>query len=152
MALTQEKFKMILSTLNITENDVVYEEYEDEMIFLHLKNGYYYTLTNEGADCVIALLRSASVDEAFTWLKEKYETDETSLHSYCKDLVTELIQEELVHERKDKQTDDGILDGFSGVPKKLQSYHLDKYEDIQDILKFDPVHEVNEDGWPSVIE
>jgi hypothetical protein len=142
---------MKLTLLNIHENDVVYEDHEDEMIFLHLKNGFYYTLDRTGADCAVALLRAGSLDEALSWLERRYLADRASLQTYCEKLVADLLGENLVCPRVNGASDEAPLAASNGKIEELLPYRLEKYEDIQDILKFDPVHEVGEDGWPSIV-
>jgi hypothetical protein len=40
--------------------------------------------------------------------------------------------------------------GPAAPGSRFEPPRLVRYDDIEDILKFDPVHEVNDTGWPNV--
>ncbi len=143
---------MNIYLIDIADSDVVYEEYEDEIIFLQLREGFYYTLDRIAGDVVVALLRAKNVENALMWLLERYESDRDSMAKCCEGVLTHLENEKLFVERDVDTGDEGKLSLFSGEKQELKSFQIEKYEDIQDILTFDPVHEVNEDGWPSVVD
>ena len=139
----------MFTLIDVYNKDVVYEKYDDEMIFLNLKQGYYYTLSQPGADCAEVLLLSNSVDEALRHLQAMFDTDEQTMVDYCQALIDELTREDLLKDRPGK--DDNVQSvSFPDKPRELKPYTIEKYEDIQDILKFDPVHEVSDEGWPEI--
>jgi len=44
---------------------------------------------------------------------------------------------------------------LNGLFKDIDSYkapELDTYEDMQDLILLDPIHEVDESGWPNVAD
>jgi hypothetical protein len=141
---------MGLVLIDIAEHDVVFEEYEDEIIFLQLKEGFYYTLDRMAADIFVALLRADSIETALGYLSQRYLTDHDELNRTCQKMINQLTEEKLIVERANTSSEHGELTSYTGKKQQLSEYHIEKFEDIQDILKFDPVHEVNEDGWPSV--
>lgn len=141
-----------MNLLAITDSDVVYEEYEDEIIFLQLRQGFYYTLDRVAGDVIVALLRAATLDEAVNWLLDRYAADKAQLLAYCEQVWERLASEQLFVPRAEGSQEAAGLDPYSANKSELTPINIEKFEDIQDILMFDPVHEVNEDGWPSIVD
>ncbi len=141
-----------MNLLAITDSDVVFEEYEDEIIFLQLRQGFYYTLDRIAGDVIVALLRAATLDEALNWLHQRYAADKKELLEYCEQVWQRLASEQLFEVRPEESQEAVGLEPYSGNKSGLTPFSIEKFEDIQDILMFDPVHEVNEEGWPSIID
>lgn len=138
--------------LKFPHDEIIFEDYEDEMVLLNLPEGVYYTLDRAGADCLLTLLGAATLDAALEALGRRYTSPAGEIAAGVGELVATLGRERLVLPRADHEP--GIaLDanhGVSGVP--FSAPRVEQYRDIEDILKFDPVHEVTESGWPSIRE
>ena len=142
---------MELILLSIREDDVVFEDYGDEMVLLHLRRGVYYTLDRVGSDCLSALMGASSLERALHWLADRYDAPEEDLRACLAELASALGNEDLVIPRQGGEPAIALETGESILSKRpLTQPLLEKYQDIQDILRFDPVHEVTEQGWPSI--
>jgi hypothetical protein len=126
---------------------VVHETVNHETIVVNLDTGSYYDL-NDSAGYVFGLLvGSATGDEVADRAAARYGIDAAEAASAVDDLLGKLIEEQLVVP----------ADGAEPVPVPVdheppQPYAapvINKYTDMQELLLLDPVHEVDESGWPS---
>ena len=129
----------------VDPDKVVHETIEGEAILIHLDNGYYYSLDGAGAEIWGLLAESRSVDETAGALARAYDSDE---------VATEVrrIADELVAENLLEQTDIAPAAALNGDgPAERRAFTapvLKKYEDMQDFLLVDPIHETSDAGWP----
>jgi len=126
---------------------VISETIEGETIIIHLGTGTYYSLEGTGADVWAALERSATAKEIAEQLEARYDVAGDSALSAVEAVLAEMASEELVR----------AADGEVVATEAVTSLHergeftppkLAKYTDMQDIILLDPVHEVDERGWP----
>lgn len=143
---------MDLTLLEIPDKNIVVENYDDEMIFLNLIKGVYYSLSRPGADAVIALTGAASIEQATEWMLLRYDSDETSVSNIFHKITAELLGEELIIPLEIPRSSSlpNAAEEIAKMP--FIQYAFEKYQDVEDILKFDPVHDVDEQGWPSIQE
>jgi Coenzyme PQQ synthesis protein D (PqqD) len=132
--------------------DVMHETIEGEVIIINLLSGTYYSVSGSGAE-IWALLQSAeavSSEEIAEALGSVFDCSRAELERGVTQFLDELLREGLV---ADAGT--GV-----GTPRTLQLSEngqtrrpfempmLEKYTDMQDLVLIDPVHQVDEAGWP----
>jgi len=139
-----------LSLLQFIHDEIIFENYDDEMVLLNLPAGIYYTLDRVGGDSLLILLSASTLEAALVALKQRYSTPVAEISEGLGGLITSLLQAGIVVPRKDEETgiDVAPVPPLSAVPFTIP--HFEQFNDIEDILKFDPVHEVTESGWPSI--
>jgi hypothetical protein len=125
---------------------VIHETIDREAILVNLVTGTYYQLTEVGADVWEALDAGVPADEIGQVIAERYGVDRPSADADVAGLVRELRDEELIvadpaAARRPVRAREG--NGEYRPPR------LSKFTDMQDLLLLDPVHEVDETGWPS---
>ncbi len=129
----------------VDPDKVVHETIEGEAILIHLDNGYYYSLDGAGAEIWGLLAESRSVDEATEALARVYESDD--LGSEVRRIADELVAENLL-EPTDLAPVATLNGDEPGGRRAFTAPVLKKYEDMQDFLLVDPIHETSEAGWP----
>lgn len=103
--------------------DVIHDALSGDVIVIHLTSGAYYALTTEGSAAWLELVgRDAALDESDARLA----------------LLAAFASEGLV-------TGDLPLGVEPNFPRAFT-----KYLDLEDVLLADPIHDVDESGWPSV--
>jgi hypothetical protein len=126
------------------------ETIQGETIIIHLGTGSYYSLQGVGADVWSALTRGADRTQILVELVERYEVADLEAAQSVDALLAELQAEELVvdgPERELYQPAEASSERTEFVVPKVE-----KHTDMQDIILLDPVHEVDERGWPHVSE
>lgn len=140
---------------SLNSPDVVFEEYPDETVIADLKRGYYFTLNRTAADVFGALMTAPNLATAERWLAGLYQADAAAIASAVEKFCELLEREAIVVRTAADDTGEHLpvpltlraSDAGFGTPE------LVKYADVEDLLKLDPVHEVqHESGWPSASE
>jgi Coenzyme PQQ synthesis protein D (PqqD) len=131
---------------------VVHETIQGEAIVIHLESGFYYSIDGVGAEIWGLLADGVSVDDVAGELGTRYAADETKIAEEVRRLASELVDEELL------DAADGPVpapagaahEGGNGNGTKLEfsAPMLMKYEEMQDFLLADPIHQTTEAGWP----
>lgn len=144
-----------LEYLKVSEPNVVHETIEGETILLNLGTGNYYSIEWPGTaiwDLLVETGDAEGIRSAFVKanIDKQKEVDE----AYTK-FIENLIEEELVVtvENADASTSTFTVDEnsekeFSKAASKLDKLTINKYSDMQDMLLLDPIHDVDEKGWP----
>jgi hypothetical protein len=131
--------------------DVTHEVIDDEAVIINLESGHYYSLQGSGAEIWTLLAAQASIDEIVATLTRRYECEPSEARSAIDTLVGELRAENLI-----VSVDRGPLHDRSpadvSAPKAtgraLERPALQKFTDMQELLLLDPIHDVDERGWP----
>lgn len=117
-------------------------------MIVNLDSGRYYSLQDAGAAMWNALIAGATVDDVVEMLAHRYETDQDTLQRSTIALIDELLREELIAVRSIAPT---WLAPTSVNGRESRPFHpptLQTYTDMQDLLLLDPIHEVDDAGWP----
>jgi coenzyme PQQ synthesis protein D (PqqD) len=134
--------------LEANKPTVISETIEGETIIIHLGTGTYYSLEGSGADVWSALESSATAQEIAERLEAQYDVEGGEALSAVESVLTDLSSEELVRQADGESA--SPLEPAAPVAERPEFMppKLAKYTDMQDIILLDPVHEVDERGWP----
>ncbi len=135
---------------------VVYEVMDDEVVIIDFDTGNYYSLEKVAADIWAMIEAGASLPEMVEALTGRYAGDSTVIDSAARQFVAQLQSEQLImadHTRGPATV--GELKVGAGAPTGGQRPSfgapvLSKYSDMQELLLLDPIHEVDEAGWPVI--
>lgn len=135
---------------------IIHETIEEEVIIINLDNGNYYSLDKVGAYIWGFVESGATAGEIVKEIARRYEGSRAVIETAVDQLITELQQEDLIV--PDKEKEPGSIKGLSmpieagpeTVGLSFETPILHKYTDMQDLLLLDPIHEVDEAGWPTV--
>jgi hypothetical protein len=94
-------------------------------------------------------------DEIVDMLSKRYDAAIINIQKAVRDLVLELIREGILVPRT---TDSGgenlskedLQDIFIIKEHRFEIPALEKYTDMEELLLLDPIHEVDETGWPNI--
>lgn len=139
----------------INEPKVIQETIEGESVIVNLASGNYFSVDKVGAEIWENIEKGRSVGEILDHIFRLYNGDPDSIENSVKQLIDELIKEELVVPDSSTMTDSTRTSDVKGVSEKGQKKGfeapvLKKYTDMQDLLLLDPIHEVDETGWPNI--
>jgi hypothetical protein len=130
---------------------VAHETIDGEVIMIHLVLGNYFSLDGMGADLWELLVQGRGRDETIASLEERYEAEDGQIASTVDELLEKLAAEELVERGAgNAQAAAAASNGAPAAERKpFKAPELQKYTDMQDFLLVDPIHEVDETGWPN---
>jgi Coenzyme PQQ synthesis protein D (PqqD) len=136
----------------IDSPSVIYENFEGELVAINLDTGAYHSLTGSGADTFLLLTEEATPREVAEVLQSKYDATADTI---CESLIPffQALETEKLIARVDVRRPHGPLQlavektKLPFVGPTLQAYH-----DLQSLFLLDPVHEVDEQGWPQALD
>jgi transposase-like protein len=118
----------------VNKPDVVDESVDGEVLIVHLGTGAYYSSRGAGDVAWRLIAAGSSVAE----VAKSHGIESEALTSF----VQQLLAEDLVRARTSPPADVPDLAPVAGEPT------LEKYTDMQELLLLDPIHDVEEAGWP----
>ncbi len=132
---------------------VIFERFEDETVVINLDSGRYYTLDPMGAEVWRCLNQGVALDQLIAAFRRDYDGDADLIEASVREFVALLLSEQLMRPTTsvDVARGDGAPAPRSAPPSReaFRSPTLAKYDDMAEMLLLDPVHDVNEAGWPS---
>jgi hypothetical protein len=134
---------------------VIHEVFDDEVVIVNLDSGDYFSLSKAGSDCWTYLLDGYSVSEIVEALESKYRAESNEIRTSIQRLIQELRQETLIVPHPDgsstaRITGKGDGQSIEGDRIPFPAPSLNRYSDMRDLLLIDPVHDVDESGWPEM--
>jgi len=130
---------------------VINDTIEGESVIINLQNGYYYSLDDIGSVIWNGLINQYSMEEIISAFIPRFSEDKESVINGMSELITELKKENLIvmlteEEQKNIRHDKAFE--IEGSALSFTKPVLNKFGDMQDLLLLDPIHEVDEAGWP----
>jgi hypothetical protein len=124
--------------------DSASELFDGELVIAHYGSGLYYSLSRSGTLIWQGLRHGLSVAGVVKWLEGHF-TDDTSLQVDVDSFVERLSAEGLLVE-----VAEGVkVSDLPGIAvKQWAAPVLERFDDLQELLLLDPVHDVSEAGWP----
>jgi hypothetical protein len=120
--------------------------FDDEVVVLDMKSGTYFSLRGSGVDIWRLIEENASCAGIVEALEARFEASDSQIATAVEALIVELTEAGLI------VTDTSIESG-GGPPEVAEKApfappEVERFTDMQDLLLLDPIHEVDDDGWP----
>lgn len=125
----------------------MHETLEGETIVIHLDTGSYYSLTGSGAEIWHLLSGSTSVSEICTELSRLHARPESEISGAVESFIADLEREGLVEDSDASPNGPPAELAEANGPWELPK--VERYDDMRDFLLVDPVHDIDQTGWPS---
>jgi hypothetical protein len=137
---------MIISGYRVNATHVVSDVFEDgEAAVIDLRTGAYFSL-NPTAALLWPLLVEGSTTESLVAHADASTDGGPEVGPAVESFVAALVTEGLVEEVADVDESPPPADGTPRqqfVPPELQ-----RFDDLQELLLLDPIHDVTDQGWP----
>ena len=125
----------------------VHETLDGETIVIHLDSGSYYSLTGSGSEIWALLGTGGSVADICNELARRHARSESDIRDEVDSFIAELEREALVE--PDGAPATGLPAPAAVSNGTWQPPRLERYDDMRDFLLVDPIHEVDDAGWPN---
>jgi hypothetical protein len=131
----------------INEPEVIFEEFGDEIVAVNLDTGIYYSLRGSACEIWLSLKFPTSIRQILGVVLEKYEGNIDEIDAHIHQFINRLMSMNLIKTSniipQVKSTSSHLSIKSTFLPPEI-----DIFSDMQDILLLDPVHDVDETGWP----
>jgi hypothetical protein len=144
-----------MNTTYRVKSSVSMERLDGETIAIDFLSGRFYSFRETGADLLWLISQGISSEHFARVLSEHFELreDSSEVSKQINDFLDALLTLNLVEIHADSHVNSPPVDGDIRLP---DDYHrrgwvspmLTSNDDLADLLKIDPIHDVSESGWP----
>ncbi len=140
------------SYYRINGPNIIHEAFEDEVIVLNMNNGNYFSLSKASADIWKLIANGATIPAIIQAIRQRYQGDDSEIEAGITQFVSQLEQENLVTAGDNEVGRQSQPITVDSAKEKLsfQMPTLQKFSDMQEMLLLDPIHDVDETGWPGL--
>jgi len=139
-------------TLAIPVPAVTHERLDEEVIAINLETGIYYALVGTAADIWSSFEPSASVAAVTDRLAQRYGASAGQVQRDVEAFARHLEDAGLLTARADGQPDRVPVLPPLPLGARWETPELEEYRDMADLVLLDPIHQVDESGWPHLPE
>lgn len=125
--------------------DTASELFDGEVVIAHYGTGLYFSISASGALIWQGLRHGLSAGATARWLAGHFVADADAIPAQVDAFVATLVGKQLLIEVGERETAGDLP---SIVLAAWQEPALDSFDDLQELLLLDPVHDVTEAGWP----
>lgn len=127
----------------------VHETIEGEALVMDMVKGSYYSCVGSSAYAWNALATGVAVDDVAALLAARYGIATTDAQRDVDGFVASLLAEEMIVEATESPLVPSSQELDAMVPQvEYAVLALERFNDLADLILLDPVHDVNEAGWP----
>jgi hypothetical protein len=144
----------MMRSFSVRSNEVISEVLDNEALIMNLQSGHYYSARDAG--CIIwqMIAQGRSYGAILNGIQAEFDVSNAVLVPQLDRFIDALLAHDLIQVRVDDGAapvaasgSDAVADGSIRRPFTLPE--LDVYTDMQDLLLLDPIHDVDEVGWPT---
>jgi hypothetical protein len=129
----------------INEPRAVGETLDGETIAINLETGRYYSMNVSGS-VVWELMRSGfSVRQMIDSAAERYDAERAAIEKAIPDFLAALKQSNLIVV---SHSSDSRAPVWTGPKERFEFPTIKEYDDMEEMLLADPIHDVTLAGWP----
>lgn len=131
-----------------TEGRIVSEVIDGEAILLDLTTGSYFSADHVGAAVWSLVSAGVPVETTAQVIADRFEHDLAKVTEDVEAFVDDLYRRGLIQRCKQPVEEASAIASLVVIAKAYEAPQLAVYEDMQDLLFIDPIHDVGEAGWP----
>jgi hypothetical protein len=130
---------------------VIHEVIDGEAVLISMETGSYYSIDNVGATIWSYIESGLGVAQIIEAIISQYAGDRVQIENGVDQLISQLLEERLIVPAEMSQESHNLHSMIGNLRTKPQFEMpvLHKYTDMEDLLLLDPIHEVDESGWPA---
>jgi hypothetical protein len=125
--------------------DTASEVFDGEVVIAHYGTGLYFSISPAGALIWQGLGHGLTAAETAVWLADHFASDAVAIPAQVEAFVASLVEKQLVLPVAEREKV-GTLPAIGLAA--WQEPAIDSFDDLQELLLLDPVHDVTEAGWP----
>lgn len=121
------------------------ELFDGELVIAHYGSGLYYSVSPSGTLIWQGLDSGLSDDEVTIWLANYYVDQSNGVGPLVQEFIAKMLAESLliaVNVPRPKVPLPELTGSSFSIPV------LERFDDLQELLLIDPVHDVDTTGWP----
>src|SRR5262245_14231434 len=136
----------------VNEPQVVHQTVDEETVIVDLGTGSYYSLRGSAQVIWSALERGLDVPGVVDEVSGRFEGSPDEIGPVVETFVSKLAEDRLIVGLDGEAAVRGLEPDGTAPPGDRPAFEapvLERFDDLQDLILLDPVHEVSEEqGWP----
>ncbi len=134
--------------LRVNLASMAHETVDEEVIIINLETGTYYSIVGTGVAVWQAIERGLSRRHLVAAMAKAYGGNPSAVSAAVEAFVDELVREEIVLVEEGGEVAGPVeLNRLAAGPFAPPT--LAVHTNMSDLLLLDPIHDVNEQGWPN---
>jgi len=130
---------------------VVFEVFDEEVVVVNLESGHYFSLRETAADIFRLAVTGAAPGAISEALAGRFPKEREAARNSVRTFLEALIAEGLSSAQPEIAAVPARLE-LPGEAGPFTPPRFEKFTDMQDLLLLDPIHDVDETGWPRAAE
>jgi hypothetical protein len=126
--------------------EIASEIFDGELVIANYGSGLYYSISSEGSLIWQGLAHGLTVSQVTAWLADHFPDQAGELSTVVEDFVRKLAADGLILEAS--TTDSSISELPLLTETRFAHPMIERFDDLQELLLLDPVHDVDQAGWP----
>lgn len=133
----------------VTNPQVIHETIDGETIIIDLATGTYFSLQGAAPAIWNGLAAGEGAEQIVARLESLYTVNEFEARAAVRSFLAQLAGEQLIAPAASAtpRAAPSPLE-VAAEPAAFAAPMLERYTDMQDIILLDPVHKVDDQGWP----
>jgi hypothetical protein len=128
---------------------VIHEIIDGEAVIINLKTGIYYSIDAIGAEIWSLVAAGAATAEVTAGIASRFTGNSDEIERGVLGLIRKLAEEELILVDEESRISASVALPDRAPLAAFNEPKLQKYTDMEDLLVLDPIHDVDETGWPT---
>jgi len=134
----------------INDSKAISETIDGETIIINLETGFYYSVNKTATVIWNEIKNSNSIKNISQIFLNHFEVDINTAEKSVSEIIGLFLKDDLILEL-DSDIFPNIREQQTGIMKEIFIIpRIEKYDDMAGALLADPIHDVNEDGWPNL--
>ncbi|MBD2459419.1 PqqD family protein [Oscillatoria sp. FACHB-1407] len=142
---------MTTPTFKINSPTIVQETIDGEVVIVNLAQGSYYSLLDTATDIWSGIEQGLSQPAIVNKLLQLYDVQPDVAETTVQTFLQQLQTEEIIV--PDANSNGAQVEELVAQPNVVKTAFkapvLSKYTDMEELLALDPIHDVDEMGWPN---
>jgi len=135
-------------TLRASDTHISHDTQAGETVVINFSTGTYFSMTGSASDIWVLAVAGHDAAGATAVLMQRYDSDRAVIEADCTTFLSVLVSRGLLHE---PESPEAILEPPSLHPVDRAAWlapQLQAFNDLNDLILMDPIHDVDEAGWP----
>jgi hypothetical protein len=141
---------MLNKTYTINESKAISETIDGETIIVNLDTGFYYSVNETATIIWNKLQENNSLKNISHFFLNHYDVEKDTLEKYMTQIISLFLKDDLILESEPDGSPDSIENPTNIKRETFLIPKIERYDDMARALRSDPVHDVNEEGWPNL--
>ena len=142
-----------MTHFQVNSPNVIHEMIDGEVVLINLETGSYYSIDRVGAIIWDYLEKGLNSDQIEAAILAQYDGEQSEIAAGIQQLFDALQAEQLIVPGEAASANENLSDVNPAVDGQVkpsfEAPELHKYTDMEDLLLLDPIHDVDESGWPN---